>query len=272
MHLPRGQAARSVLHFDEAGAGPLVVLLHGFPESRRSWKRQLPALAAAGFRAVAPDLRGYGESPRPDGVKHYRLTELVDDVIALIEAEAAAPCVLVGHDWGAAIAWYVAMQRPDLLRKLVILNVPPPRAITRELRRSMRQRVNMLYQVFFQLPLLPELFMRAFGKRLLRRSARFSEAEIEEYAQQWRGHLTPMLNYYRALPRSSRGLRAIRARVETPTLLIHGMGEPVFLRSSFEDLNDFVTDVRVEHVDRAGHFVQTDRPERVNELLIEFAR
>ena len=265
-----GQTSRSALSFDSEGSGPLVVLLHGFPESRRSWKRQLPALAAAGFRAVAPDLRGYGDSPKPRGVEAYRLEHVAGDVIALIESLRNGPCVLVGHDWGAAVAWHLAAERPDLVSKLAILNVPPPGAILRELKRSMRQRMNLLYQLFFQLPLLPEFFMRLFGKRLLRRAGRFAEAEIEAYAREW--HLTPMLHYYRALRKMRGEMRAARNRIEVPTLLIHASGEPVFLPASFEDLGRWVADVRLEHVERAGHFVQTDQPERVNGLLIEFAR
>ena len=265
----RGQTVGSALSFDSDGSGPLIVLLHGFPESRHTWKRQLPALAAAGFRAVAPDLRGYGDSPKPRGIEPYRVTHLAADVAALIEASGQAPCVLVGHDWGAAVAWHLAADRPDLVRKLVILNVPPPAAILRELKRSMRQRLNLGYQIFFQLPLLPELFMRVFGKALLRRAGRFEEADVESYAHAW--HLTPMLNYYRALRKSRRELRAAHGRIEMPTLIIHGVREPVFLPASFEDLGRWVADVRLEHVERAGHFVQTDQPQRVNELLIEFA-
>lgn len=259
------------LAYDSEGSGPLVVLLHGFPESRKSWKRQLPALAAAGFRAVAPDLRGYGDSPAPRGVAAYRLSDVAADVIALIESFNAGQCVLVGHDWGAAVAWLVAMESPDLLDRLVILNVPPPGAIAREVRRSMRQRLNMTYQLFFQLPLLPELFMRVFGKALMRRAGRFTESDVSAYARQWRGHLTPMLHYYRALFRTREAMRSVRGRIEVPTLLIHAMREPVFLPSSFRDLDAWVTNVRTVEVARAGHFVQTDQPERVNELLIEFA-
>lgn len=259
------------LQFDSEGDGPLVVLLHGFPESRVSWKRQLPALAQAGFRAVAPDLRGYGDSPKPKGVKHYRVPDLATDVAELIESVGGAPCVLVGHDWGAAIAWSLAMMRPELVRKLVILNVPHPAAIAREVRRSTKQKVKLLYQVFFQLPLLPELFMRAFGRMLLRRASRFTPDEVDAYVRQWRaGSLTPMLNYYRAM-RSSRGeMRKRFRRIEVPVLIIWGENEPVFLDSALEDLDAFVADVRIVRVPDAGHFVQRDAPERVNELLREF--
>jgi epoxide hydrolase 4 len=237
------------LTYDSDGEGPLVVLLHGFPESRKTWSRQLPALAAAGFRAVAPDLRGYGDSPKPRGVKPYRTSEIAADVAELIVSLDGAPCVVVGHDWGAAVAWTLAMERPELLRKLVILNVPHPSAIAREVRRSFRQKLKLSYQVFFQLPLLPELTMKILTR-------------------QWSRDFTPMLNYYRAL----RYPRNPPRMIGTPTLIIWGEREPVFLASGLENLDRWVRDVRIERIAKAGHFVQRDAAERVNELLIDFAR
>jgi len=261
------------LHYDSEGDGPLVVLLHGFPESRRSWKRQLPALARAGFRAVAPDLRGYGDSPKPKGVAAYVMTEVIGDVAELIESLGGGPCVLVGHDWGAIAAWNLAMTRPELVRKLVILNVPHPAAIAREVRRSTRQKINFLYQVFFQLPLLPELFMKLYGRRLLHRAGRFTPEETKEYAEQWRnGRLTAMLNYYRALKRSRGEMRRMFRRIEVPTLIIWGKGEPVFLERSLDDMSEWVSNVRIEKIEDAAHFVQTDAPDEVNRLMIEFCR
>jgi len=211
--------------------------------------RQLPALAAAGFRAVAPDLPGYGDSPKPRGIKPYRTEALADDVAQLIESLGGAPCVLVGHDWGAAIAWTLAMHRPELLRKLVILNVPHPSAIAREARRSLRQKLKLSYQVYFQLPLLPELTMKIVTR-------------------QWRRNFTPMLNYYRAL----RYPRKATQRIDVPTMIIWGEREPVFLESGLENLDRWVSDVRIERIPNIGHFVQRDAPDRVNELLIDFAR
>ena len=117
------------LAYDSEGDGPLVVLLHGFPQSRRTWKESLPILARAGYRAVAPDLRGYGDSPKPKGIDAYQASEFVADVAALIESLSKEPAIVVGHDWGAIAAWYLAMARPELVRKLVILNVRiPPRS------------------------------------------------------------------------------------------------------------------------------------------------
>ena len=202
------------LQYDSEGDGPLVVLLHGFPESRKTWTRQLPALAAAGFHAVAPDLRGYGDSPKPSGIQPYRIREVAADVAELIESLHGAPCVLAGHDWGAAAAWTLAMERPELLRKLVILNVPHPSAIAREARRSWRQKLKLSYQLFFQLPLLPELAMKLMTR-------------------QWRRDFTPMLNYYRAL----RYPRTPTHFIDTPTMIIWGEREPVFLTSGLENLD-----------------------------------
>jgi len=259
------------LAFVEEGDGPLVVLLHGFPENRRAWRQQLPALARAGFRAVAPDLRGYGDSPKPRDVDAYVIPEVAGDVIELIESLSSVPVVLVGHDWGAVVAWNLAMMRPDLVRKLVILNIPHPAAIARELQRSWPQRFKLLYQLFFQLPVLPELFMRTFGRLILRRAGRFTPEEVAERVQQWRGNLTPMLHYYRAIKKSRGMMRKLFRRIEMPTLIIWGEREPVFNPSALEDLDQWVADVRIERIPRAAHFVQTDAPEEVTRLLIDFA-
>jgi pimeloyl-ACP methyl ester carboxylesterase len=170
------------------------------------------------------------------------------------------------------MAWAVAMTRPELLRKLVIMNVPHPAAIARELKRSNRQKLKLTYQLFFQLPVLPEVFMRVFGRMLMKRAARFTPEQIDTYAKQWRGNLTPMLNYYRATSRSRGEMRKAFRKIETPTLIIWGEREPVFNASTLEDLGAWVSNVRIERIPRAGHFVQTDAADRVSQLIIEFAR
>ena len=242
------------LAYDSEGDGPLVVLLHGFPQSRMTWKETLPALARAGFRAVAPDLRGYGDSPKPKGVDAYVASEVVADVAELIDE----PAIVVGHDWGAIMAWYLAMARPELVRKLIILNVPHPAAIARELQRSTKQKLKLLYQLFFRLPVLPELFMRVFGLLFFR-----------EYAKDWA--LTPMLNYYRAVPKSRGMLRKTLRRIDVPVMIIWSEREPVFNAAAIEDLGAWLTNVRIERIAGAGHFVQHDQREKVTRLLIDFA-
>jgi pimeloyl-ACP methyl ester carboxylesterase len=176
------------------------------------------------------------------------MAEVAGDVAELIESLGGAPCVLVGHDWGAAAAWTLAMTRPELIRKLIILNVPHPSAIAREVRRSLRQKLLLSYQVFFQLPLLPELVMKIMTR-------------------QWRRDFTPMLNYYRAL----RYRRDPSRRIDIPTLILWGEREPVFLPSGLDDMERWVPNVRIERIPNVGHFVQRDAAERVNESIIAFA-
>ncbi|HEX9161349.1 MAG TPA: alpha/beta hydrolase [Thermoanaerobaculia bacterium] len=260
------------IHYVEAGRGPLVVLLHGFPEFWFSWRNQIPALAAAGFRVVAPDLRGYNESSKPPAVSDYRLTAIATDIAALIE-HLGAPCVLVGHDWGGATAWLVAMMRPELLRRLVVINIPHPAPLLRELKRSTRQKLKMTYQLFFQPPLLPELLMPLVLPLLLRRAGRFRREEIREYRPAWRSFAArrAMANYYRAIRKYRREIRPLMRRIDVPTLLIWGEREPVFLRETSEDFDEHVPNLRIARIAGAGHFVQTDAPEIVSELLVEFA-
>lgn len=259
------------LHFIEEGDGPLVVLLHGFPEFSYAWRHQMPAFARAGFRAVAPDLRGYGQSPKPPGVDAYRMTRIVDDVRALLERLGSTPCIVVGHDWGAFAAWYFAMAHPELVRKLVILNVPHPAPLSRELRRSTRQKLRLLYQLLFRVPVVPELLMRLGGKPILRFLGRFTREDIEMYARAWRGSFTPMFHYYRAMPRARREMRRLIRPIQIPTLLIWGEREPVFTRATTENFQEWVPNARVAFVAGAGHFAQEDAPEDVNRLLLAFA-
>ena len=163
------------------------------------------------------------------------------------------------------------MTRPELVRRLVIINVPHPATYARQLRRSTRQKIRSSYQLFFALPLLPEIFMRLFGGFMMRRLGRFSDDEIATYRRAWRGSLTPMLHYYRALRRARGELRPLMRPIEVPVLMIWGENEPVFLRATDEETPRWVPDLRVERIAGVGHFVQHDAPERVNELLIAFA-
>src|SRR5690242_12831972 len=142
------------LHVADAGNGPLVVLLHGFPEFWYTWRRQIPALAQAGFHAVAPDMRGYNLSDKPAGVRAYRVPALVEDVAGLIRACGAARATVIGHDWGGLVAWAFAMEHPEMLDRLVILNSPHPRAMARAIR-TPRQFLKSWYMMFFQIPWLP---------------------------------------------------------------------------------------------------------------------
>src|SRR3954451_16988189 len=148
------------LHYVETGEGPLVVLLHGFPEFWWTWRHQIPALAAAGFRVVALDMRGYAESGKPPRWQDYRMEILAADVARLIAALGEERAHVVGHDWGAAVAWMVATLHPERVERLAILNVPHPARMERALRTSPRQLLHSWYMFFFQIPWLPERLMR----------------------------------------------------------------------------------------------------------------
>jgi pimeloyl-ACP methyl ester carboxylesterase len=265
----------AALHLNSvaSGSGPTVVLLHGFPEYWYSWRKQIPALNAAGFRTVAVDLPGYNDSEKPREVIAYRQSNVVNEIAALVQ-RLGAPVRLVGHDWGALASWFLAMMRPELVSRLAILNVPHPAAFAREMRRSRKQRLLMTYQLLFQPPIVPELMMRALLPWFMRRAGRFTPEDIAEYRKSWAkpGALRAMANYYRAMFRYRGDLKALIAPIDIPTLVIAADHEPVFNREAFENTEEWVPKTRVARVSRAGHFVQTDQPEEVNRLLIDFFR
>jgi len=257
------------LHFVEHGTGTPVLLLHGFPESSYSWRHQLPALAANGFHAIAADLPGYGGSPKPRDVDAYRIPEVVRSIAALCVQTGARQ--VVGHDWGGVAAWFLAMLHPTLLDRLVVLNAPHPVPLARELRKP-AQKVRMTYQLFLRLPVIPELLMPIILPKMMRRAGRFTEPEIAHYKEEWSDRDTrrAMANYYRAIGRHRRELRPLVRRIDIPTMLIWGERDPVFLRETTENFDEWVPDLRVERIANAGHFLQTDAVARVNELLLGF--
>ena len=263
------------LHLVEEGAGPVVLLLHGFPDFWYSWRNQIPALASAGFRVVAADLRGYNRSERPEGVDSYTVDVLAEDVAALAASLGGEPPVVVGHDWGGVVGWHLAMHHPDRLRRLIVLNAPHPVAFRRELRRPSTQLLRSSYGLFFQLPRLPEALLSAGGFALLKRTLRSgparTDAELDAYlaALTAPGALTAALNYYRAAARRPRrGPRPIRV----PTLLLWGDRDP-FLRAELtRGLEPWVEDLTVTHLPDAAHWMHVTHAAAVNQRILEFAR
>lgn len=279
------------LHYVEAGEGPLVLLLHGFPEHWYAWREQIPALVDAGYRVVAPDMRGYNVSEKPHGVEAYRIGTLVEDVRVLIEDRSEEHATVVGHDWGGMIAWEIAARHPDAVDRLVAMNAPHPAVYRREIRSSRSdQRRRSWYVLFFQLPWLPEALFRTFGRRtierLLREAPENPEAFDEEAIARYEnacfqpGAMTSMLNYYRSLFRGNlRSLLPGESRpdetttdgvISQPTLLIWGMRDRALSPRLTEGVEQWVPDVRVERLPEASHWVQSDAPGRVNELLVDF--
>jgi pimeloyl-ACP methyl ester carboxylesterase len=270
------------LHYVEAGKGPLVLLLHGFPQFWYEWRHQIPALVEAGFRVVAPDMRGYNLSDKPPGVRAYRVELLARDVERLILACGERTAAVVGHDWGAIVAWITAMRHPGRVGRLAILNVPHPARFP-DVLLSPEQLLRSSYVLFFQLPSLPEEVIRAGDFALLRsalrrdpvRAGAFTAEDIERYvgAMKRPGALTATLNYYRALLRNPKETRALLKMVETPVLVIWGERDRFLNRGLAEPPRLWVPNLlRVERLPDASHWVAEDRPREVNALLLDFLR
>lgn len=267
-----------------AGDGPLAILLHGFPDSAESWRRQIPILAAAGYRVIAPWLRGYGQSSRPRRVDAYDIDELVNDVVGLLaEGDHERAALLVGHDWGGVIAWKLAIDHPELVEQLVVLNAPHPATFARALRTA-DQLARSSYILFFQLPRLPELMLRARKWALLRRTMQRmvhrpgawtrSDWLAQRRALGAPGALTAALDYYRAAGRRAQRDRAAvpaTARVRVRTLILWGDLDPVLPATLLDDLGRWVRQLTVRRFADAGHWVHWDRPNAVADALLAWA-
>ncbi|MEO8356272.1 MAG: alpha/beta hydrolase [Chloroflexota bacterium] len=268
------------LHVVQAGpkSGVPVVLLHGFPEFWYGWSRQIPALAEAGFRVIIPDQRGYNLSDKPQGVRNYRVDELVNDILGLIDALDYEKVNLVGHDWGAVVAWMLAYKHPERLQRLGILNVPHPLVMRRFLQRDLEQMRRSWYAFFFQLPWLPEKGMQAAdwqgAVRALRGSGKihtFTNEDIEKYKEAWAqpGAMTAMLNWYRAAARHQpRWPKEMRIRV--PTLMMWGMKDVALTHRMARPSMDHVEVGSLILFPEATHWVQHDAADEVNHYLMDF--
>jgi epoxide hydrolase 4 len=284
------------LHYVEAGEGPLVILLHGFPDFWIAWRRQIPFLAQSGFRVVAPDLRGFNLSDKPRGVENYTLDVVADEIAALVKHLKVKRAHIVGHDIGGAVAWKLASRRPEVVEKLVAVNAPPSRIFRRALRHPSQLRRSW-YMFFFALPWLPERIVgarraamigRVYQKAAVRPGA-FEPEEIDAQrdAASRPGALRAMLNYYRAMFRGGIGaigtLAAARAeaggsrttvaksgKLNRPALVIWSDQDPFLDLSLVNDLSEWGTDVRLHRVSRAGHWPMADAPTDFNRALKEF--
>ena len=268
------------LEFEVAvcGDGPrFALMMHGFPECGFSWRHQMPMLANKGYTVWAPDLRGYGGSDRPGRVRDYRMRNLVDDVTGLIDAAGAKETLLVGHDWGGAIAWIFALAGIRPLERLIVMNLPHPRLFRRGLR-SWKQLRRSWYIFFFQLPWLPEALYQMQNWRLacrtLVKSSRpgtFSLDDLNAYRKAWSQPeaYTCMVNWYRAIiQRPPSPLK--NPRISIPTLLIWGAKDRFLGREMAQPSIDFCDKGRLVFFEEATHWVQHEEADKVNRLLIEF--
>ncbi len=273
------------LHYVECGAGDdLVILLHGFPECWYSWRHQLPVLGER-YHVVAPDMRGYNLSDKPVGKEHYRIELLVQDVVNLVRYFGKEKAAIVAHDWGAGVAWAVAQRHPEIVSRLVAMQVPPPAAWRANF--TFRQLRHSWYMFFFQLPRLPEWWASAndfarmdeMYRQTAVRAGAFSEEDIAAYKQAMRQPraLTSAINYYRAnvfrslvrggaeTPKDADG------RIRVPTLFIYGEHDMAIVPATVRDLGRFIdAPYRELRIPDSGHWVQNEAVDEVNNALLEF--
>ena len=257
--------------------GPLLILLHGFPEFWWAWRHQITPLAQAGYRVAVPDMRGYNLSEAPQEVSAYRLDTLAADVIALADALGADRFDLVGHDWGAVVSWWVAARFPERLRRVVVMSGPPPDVWGGQALRHPTQALRSTYVGAFQLPWVPEATLGAFDfaglKAMMHASASshtFELGALDRYAEAWGhpGSLTGMLNYYRALRK--REAPEEPARLRPPTLILWA-GQDSFLERHVAEAGlALCDDGRLVVVEEATHWLHIEHPERINAELLSF--
>ena len=270
------------LHCVTRGEGDMVILIHGFPEFWYSWRHQIPSLARR-FKVVAPDMRGYNLSDKPEGVEAYSISNLTSDVRGLITNFGYEKAHVVSHDWGGAVAWMFSIMYPDSLDKLVVMNAPHPAVFMRNLRSNPRQVMRSWYMFFFQIPGLPELAIRSFDYAALKQFFRgwairkdaFSDEDIEQLvkAASQPGALTGGINYYRAMMRNlgkSSGLTGF-PKINRPTLLIWAENDRALGKELTYGLERYFSDgLTIRYIPNCSHWVQQEQPLLVNELLDEF--
>lgn len=282
MSARRVNVGRLRLAITEVGDGEPVILLHGFPELSYSWRHQLPALAAAGYRAIAPDLCGYGQSDRPPAVSEYAAAKLVGDIVGLIGALEYESAHIVGHDWGGGLAWALAGARPDLVRSLTILNAPQGPVSARLRREDPEQQAKSWYMLLFQFVGVAEAWLSGDDFRNLRRfvfedaaPGTFTEEDQRVYLDALRkdGALTAALNYYRANMPAASLLREPPEppEITVPTMIIWGEADSNMSLKLLERSAATVSGpLRIERLAGVSHWVQQEAPDAVNALLVDF--
>ena len=256
-----------------------LILLHGFPEFWYGWRHQMSALAEAGFRVVVPNGRGYDTSGKPPAISDYAMQHLVSDVLTIADQAGWGQFGLAGHDWGAAVAWNVALQWPQRISRLVILNVPHPTVMLHHVKTSPAQMARSWYILFFQLPWLPEKMLAAGNFRLLAsslvrtsRHGTFSSEDLLRYRKAWAqpGALRAMINWYRAAARYRPKITDPLVRV--PTKILWGVHDRFLRFRMAEESLQYCQAGELVRFDDCTHWIQHEAPERVNHLMTEFFR
>jgi pimeloyl-ACP methyl ester carboxylesterase len=265
------------LHYVTQGEGALMLMLHGFPEFWYSWRHQIPEFAKD-YKVVALDLRGYNDSDKPKAQSAYVMAEFIKDIEGVIKGLGYDKCILVGHDWGGAIAWSFAYAHPEMVERLIVLNIPHPAKFAEGFR-TPQQLLKSSYMFLFQLPVLPEMLIQAgdyqaienaFKGMAVNKSA-FTPEDIEAYkdAAAKRGALTAALNYYRNI--FQQGMTDPNWGVlNVPTLMIWGEKDTALGRELSYGTATYVSPFQVRYIPDASHWVQQEKPELVNEYMREF--
>jgi pimeloyl-ACP methyl ester carboxylesterase len=264
------------LHYVTQGEGPLMLMLHGFPEFWYSWRHQIPEFAK-NYKVVAIDMRGYNDSDKPAEKSAYVMSEFIKDVKGVIEALGYDKCVLVAHDWGGAVAWAFVYAHPEMVERLIMMNLPHPALFAKGIRKP-RQLLRSWYVFFFQLPKLPEWFLSrndykaigdAFSGMAINKGA-FTKADIEAFkdAAARPGALTAMVNYYRNALRGARNQDF--GVLDVPTLMIWGERDSALGKELTYGTEDYVRDFRIKYIPNCSHWVQQEQPELVNQYMHEF--
>ncbi len=271
------------LHYVKEGEGDeLIVFLHGWPEFWYTWRNQLKALKG-NYTVVAPDMRGFNLSEKPKGAKEYTQSKVAKDIVALIEHLGYEKAIIVGHDWGGAIAWHLALNYPDLVAKFVVINCPHPGIFIRHLKSNFDQVLRSWYMFFFLVPVIPELLigwdLRKFFIKILRdwslNKEHFTDEVIEEYAKAYRQKdaITSSINYYKAgmsIALGGGGERKNR-KVKAPTLMIWGNGDKMLGEELTEGTGEYIdADFTLHVIQNCSHWVQSDCPDEVNAVLKDF--
>jgi pimeloyl-ACP methyl ester carboxylesterase len=271
------------LHVVEKGSKgqPVLIFLHGFPEFWYSWHHQIDYFASRGYRVLAPDQRGYNLSSKPGSVQAYQVKELVKDIAALIGATGERQVHLVGHDWGAAVAWAMAYFYPELIARLIIINVPHPKVFFETLRSDVGQMRRSWYIGFFQIPGLPENIIRLGHYKLMQNSLQktsyagtFTGADLKQYRQAWqqKNALRSMINWYRAAVRYRNPAATFTHKINMPTLILWGEKDKFLKKEMARKSLKYCQNGQLYYIPDATHWVHHEKPTLVNELIEDFIR
>lgn len=268
------------LHVMESGPadGPMILFLHGFPEFWYAWRKQVDYFAEKGYLVVVPDQRGYNLSDKPEGIASYKIDELAKDIVGLIDAYGRKQTYLVGHDWGASVSWWVALKYPKRISKLVIMNVPHPKVMAKNLFSNPRQMQRSWYIFYFQLPGVVEKFAAAndydWPIQVLASTSRpgaFTASELEEYRKAFKQPeaFSAMVNWYRALIQT-KSEQPLSFEVTMPMIFLWGVKDVALLHEMADESMAFCRQGKLIKFSEATHWIQHEEAEKVNPLLADF--